>query len=579
MNRVFIWRAHLLRSTVVCLLLINAIAGSIAQAATDDLYDRTWRDLRFGLFIHWGLYSMLAGEWDGQPVTVGYSEQIQAWAKIPQEQYAQLAKQFNPTRFDPDAIVDLARNAGMRYIVLTSKHHDGFSMFHTAQSKYNVVDATPYGKDVLLELATACRRKGMKLGVYYSLIDWAEGHDPQPDHNSNPIGSHIEQLSVKQLEELMSNYGEIVELWFDMGSPTPEQSKLYADTVHRLQPACRVSGRVWNNQGDFIVMGDNRIPDYKIADPWQTPASIYRETWGYRRWKKRDDLDGKIRELTRNLVSVVSRGGVYLLNIGPRGDGSIVAFEVDVLNGIGQWVKRHRTAVFDTRPNPFDHLDWGEATTSDSTLYCFIYDWPENDRLRVPGLLNRATGIRLLSNPAERLDPPRRDGHDLIIDLAGLSPDPILTVIAIDYQDELRIRPQRIVYPGENDIVMIGAEDCIHSHSRAGGNYFQQKTSTTRETAYLEVVRSGAYRVQIEGEITSPTARMTIEIDDQHVVFRLPTEMGTADFRLEPSVTFHLQAGQLHKLTLRRDQPDYPQQDIGIQLKTVTLVPLDHSGQ
>src|SRR4051794_297770 len=306
-----------------------------------------WQDRKFGMFIHFGLYSQLGGVWKGKQIDIGYSEQIMANAPIPLEEYAATAKTFNPTNWDPDAVVALAKAAGMRYIVITSKHHDGFNMFHTAESAYNIVDGTPYHRDIVKGLAEACKRGGIAFGVYYSSIDW---HQPGMDHyiegNSNPLSDAHAQFNAAQLRELLSNYGPISEIWFDMGKPTPPQSELFATTVHKLQPQTMVSGRVWNYQGDFTVMGDNEVPAYGIDEPWQTPASIFPDTWGYRSWEKRDDLQGKIDEKITRLVQVVSRGGNYILNIGPEGDGSIVPYESAVLRGVGAWLKPNAEAIY-----------------------------------------------------------------------------------------------------------------------------------------------------------------------------------------------------------------------------------------
>jgi alpha-L-fucosidase len=344
-----------------------------------------WQDRKFGMFIHFGLYSQLGGMWQGRQIDNGYSEQIMANAPIALDEYAATAKTFNPARFDADAIVALAKAAGMRYIVITSKHHDGFNMFHTAQSKYNVVDATPYHRDVVKELSEACKRGGLRFGVYYSTIDW---HEPGMDHyiegNSNPISDAHAQFNAAQLRELMTNYGPISEIWFDMGKPTPAQSNLFATTVHRLQPQTMVSGRVWNYQGDFTVMGDNEVPAYGIDEPWQTPASIFGDTWGYRSWQKREDLQGKIDENINRLVQVVSRGGNYILNIGPEGDGSVVPYEADVLRGIGAWLKPNEEAVFGTKASPFATLDFGYATVKGKAVYLFVKAAPADGVLRLP---------------------------------------------------------------------------------------------------------------------------------------------------------------------------------------------------
>ena len=386
-----------MKTLAALLLALTLSPASIAQQKVQDkpvprsqprpsaATATQWQDRKFGMFIHFGLYSQLGGMWQGKKIDNGYSEQIMANAPIPLADYAATAKTFNPTKWDPDAVVALAKAAGMKYIVITSKHHDGFNMFHTAQTKYNIVDATPYHRDIVKELSEACKRGGIGFGVYYSSIDW---HQPGMDHyiegNSNPLSDAHARFNAAQLRELLSNYGPISEIWFDMGKPTPEQSNLFATTVHSLQPQTMVSGRVWNYQGDFTVMGDNEVPAYGIDEPWQTPASIFHETWGYRSWQQRDDLQGKIQENIFRLVQVVSRGGNYILNIGPRGDGSVVPYEADVLRGVGAWLKPNGEAIYGTKASPFSNLDFGYATVKKDTVYLFVKTMPANGVLRLP---------------------------------------------------------------------------------------------------------------------------------------------------------------------------------------------------
>lgn len=354
------------------LLFISFLMATMLSAQQKP--SQEWLDQKFSMFIHFGLYSEYGGVYDGKPVERGYSEQIQSFAGIFSDWYGNTASKFNPVKWNPDEIVKLAKDAGMKSIVFTSKHHDGFCMYHSKFTDFNIVDATPYAKDMMKELAEACERGGIGFGVYYSLIDW---HYPQAypisSHNADPITPEHYAFNMKQVEEIMTEYGPISEIWFDMGSLTLEQSKGLYDLVNRLQPNCMISGRLGNDYVDFAVMADNEYPEYKLGLPWQTAASMFNETWGYRSWQERGSVQDKVNEKIASLVKVVSRGGNYLLNIGPRGDGSVVEFERDVLLEMGKWLKSNSEAIYASQPNPFDHpFTFGDMTTDGNSLYAFI---------------------------------------------------------------------------------------------------------------------------------------------------------------------------------------------------------------
>lgn len=350
--------------------------------------DSAWMERKFSMFIHWGLYSELGGVWDGQPVTRGYSEQIQSHGGIFSDWYAAVADRFVPVAWNADSIVALAEAAGMKSIVFTSKHHDGFCMYHTRYTDYNIVDATPFGRDVMLELSEACRKRGLGFGVYFSLIDW---HFPQAypisSHNADPLTPEHYAFNRKQVEEIMTGYGPISEIWFDMGSLTPEQSRGLYRLVDSLQPGCMISGRLGNDCSDFSVMADNEYPNYKIGVPWQTAASFFDETWGYRSWQERGDPDIKAAEKIKSLIKVVSRGGNYLLNIGPKGDGSVVPFEREVLMKIGRWLKKYGDGIYGTQAGPFDYHKAGvEITMKGNRLYLFVDTLEASSVIRLEGL-------------------------------------------------------------------------------------------------------------------------------------------------------------------------------------------------
>ena len=325
-----------------------ALWGSGQAQISPDAYQR-WYGGKYSMFIHFGLYSELGGVWEGKPVTAGYSEQIQSFAGIFSDWYGETALRFNPTRFNADEIVALAKEAGMRSIVITTKHHDGFCMFRTATTDYNSWEATPVPRDFVKELADACRRGGLRLGLYYSNIDW---HFPQAypisSHNCDFVTPEHFELSKAQIRELLTNYGPISELWFDMGSHTPEQSREMYNLVHELQPDCMVSGRLGNDAYDFSVMADNKYPESALQVAWQTAASMFDETWSYRSWQERGSAVDKAEEKLRSLLGVVSHGGNFLLNIGPKGDGSVVPFEREVLQRIGKWMGKYGEAIYET---------------------------------------------------------------------------------------------------------------------------------------------------------------------------------------------------------------------------------------
>ncbi|RZM02163.1 MAG: hypothetical protein EOO88_57330, partial [Pedobacter sp.] len=350
------------------------------------------------MFIHFGVYSVLGGVWDGKPATRNVSEQIQAHAGIYSDEYARVAKRFNPDNWNPDSIVSLAKKAGMRSIVITSKHHDGFCLSKTNTTDFNIVDASPYKRDIIKELSDACKRGGLRFGLYFSLIDW---HFPQASPISSSNSDYITPEHVaynkKQITELLSNYGPISELWFDMGSQSAKESKDLADVVHKLQPNCMIGSRIGNDMGDFTVMGDNQEPDYVIGVPWQSPASFFDETWGYRSFQKRGSEEDKVREKLTSLIQVTSRGGNFLLNIGPKGDGSVVPFEKDVLLTIGQWLKKNQEAIYGTNPDPFHvAFKWGSLTSRPNKIYLHLLHQPENGQINLPGLTGKIKSAYVL---------------------------------------------------------------------------------------------------------------------------------------------------------------------------------------
>ncbi|MEH6550574.1 MAG: alpha-L-fucosidase [Pseudomonadales bacterium] len=499
-------------------------SATVSSSETSDRAIQDWQDMRFGLFIHWGVYSLPAGVWQGQQIEK-LGEQIQRHADISMADYEKLARQFNPVNFDADEIVQLAKRAGMRYIVLTAKHHDGFAMFDSAHTDFDIVDFTQYKRDILKQLADACARHGLKLGIYYSTPDW-HFNGPEPERNPQDgkmsvfaeVSKANEDYQVAQLEELLSNYGDIAQVFFDMGEPSEAQSKRFRDTVKGLQPNTLINGRIMNNQGDFLTMQDNHVPDVPISEfPWESPGTFY-HTWGYKSWVKGDPLPQQVRTQVRKLSSISSMGGNFLLNIGPKSDGSVVAYERDVLEGVGQWVDVHREAIFGTGLNPFNRLAWGQASTAAHKLYLHIYQWPKDDQLLVPGLQSTVTKAYALSAREQALS-TRSDGTNLQVDLSALHQDPSLTIVVLEYEGDLSIVPVHSAPNEKGELVLKG--ELATRHGKYGRQSYRAMLKDFYRSWYIAIPEPGDYKAEIIYKMRYDQKRFVLQAESDSVQFNL----------------------------------------------------------
>lgn len=401
----------------------------------------TWfREAKFGLFIHWGLYALPAGEWKGQDVP-GIGEWIMNRAQIPVKDYEQLAGQFNPTEFDADKWAKLASDAGMKYLVITSKHHDGFAMFRSQASPYNIFDATPFHRDPLAELAKACQKHHIRLGFYYSQSqDWHEpngagnGWDFGPDEAKN-YDQYLRSKAEPQVKELLTHYGPVCLIWFD----TPRmmsgnRAQRFADIVRTAQPDCLIDGRL-GTAGDYQSTGDNSIPNTIMDGDWEVPATL-NHTWGF----KKNDTDWKTPEdLTFKLVDIVSKGGNYLLNVGPTAQGIIPQQSQTNLRVVGKWLKTNGEAIYGAGitpfgeefggPDPTGTLDakgkpkflaktaW-RCTTKPDKLYIHVFDYPgggTGGTFALPATGKNVTKAYLLADKKHAALPLTHEGNGLQI--------------------------------------------------------------------------------------------------------------------------------------------------------------------
>ncbi len=446
-------KKNLIAAIVCCVFLQGTLPLRAQQTISQDQRMHWWRDARFGLFIHWGLYAIPAGEWKGKDIP-GIGEWIMKRATIPAAEYRTLAKQFNPVQFDAKAFVSVAKAAGMKYITITSKHHDGFAMFKSKASPYNIVDATPYGKDVIKALADECRKQDMKLCFYYSQSrDWNEpdGLDNDWDFPAARNFQHYLDTKVKpQLTELLTQYGPIGMIWFDTPMTiTKEQAQSLKDLVRSLQPACIISGRLGGGvETDYKSTGDNVIPSVVLPGDWEVPATL-NNTWGF----KTKDHEWKSPEvITRLLFEIAGKGGNYLLNVGPDANGLIPDASVQILKRVGDWMKVNHDAIYGTQSSPYTvEFPWGNITRKPGKLFLGIYNWPTGD-FYLEGLTNKVKKVYLLADPSRPIAfkeffNPQTSHHRLQIKLPAQAPDPIVSVVVVetdgDVQTETLIAQQQ----------------------------------------------------------------------------------------------------------------------------------------
>ena len=456
--------------TRCALLLPILLAGLVQAGAAQDLPRETpaqrdarmawWREARFGMFIHWGPYAVPAGTYRGQRIA-GIGEWIMQRASIPIPEYEQFARQFNPTKFDAEEWVRLAKEAGMKYIIITSKHHDGFAIFDSKVSDYDIVDFTPFRRDPLKELAEAARRHGLKLGFYYSIMDW---HHPDaqapnyPNYNdgrkTNPnFKRYVEEYMKPQLRELLTNYGEVAVLWFDgewIPDWTEEQGRdLYA-FVRRLQPNILINNRVGKGRqgmqgltkeghvGDFGTPEQEVPPQGLPGVDWESCMTM-NDTWGY---KSFDDNWKDTRTLIRILIDAASKGGNFLLNVGPTAEGVIPAPSVHRLREIGEWMKVNGEAIYGTSASPFaEQPSWGRFTRKPGKLYAHVFDWPRDRRLEIPGgLREEVVRAYLLADEKRESLPVERTETGVVVTLPAVPPSTIASVVVLETRPETAAR-------------------------------------------------------------------------------------------------------------------------------------------
>jgi alpha-L-fucosidase len=426
-----------MKKSLLSLLLFAIQCSLFAQSTLNSPKMDWWKEARFGMFIHWGLYAVPAGVWDGKDV-LGIGEWIMLRGKIPTKDYQQLATKFNPVQFNADAWVKLAKDAGMKYIVITSKHHDGFAMFKS-KDPFNIVDATPFKKDPIAALAEACKKYNIKFGLYYSQAqDWnhpggaaaSGGHWDSTQNGS--MDKYIDEVAVPQVKEILSAYNPAI-IWWD----TPiDMNKTRADkiaSVLKSYPNLITNNRLGGGYEGDLETPEQYIPATGIPNKNWESCMTMNGTWGF---KEKDNNWKSAQVLIRNLIDIASKGGNYLLNVGPTADGIIPQPSVERLEQIGAWLKANGDAIYGTKASPFAYLSWGRATTKGNKLYLHVFDYPKDGIIKLP-LANAVTKAYLLSNTSNNIKSSVKDGYTYL-ELPTVVPDKIATVVVLELNGEAK---------------------------------------------------------------------------------------------------------------------------------------------
>lgn len=521
----------------VCFKAVVAAAGLFSTPSFAQQPDQLWgqhaeagkgektrwfTEAKFGLFLHWGPYSHFAGDIRGKRY-YGITEWIMNRDKTPAAEYARLAAGFNPAEFDAEEWVRIAKASGVKYIVLTAKHHDGFAMWDSQVSDFNIVDATPYKKDPIKALAAACRKEGIRLGFYYSQFqDWHEpnggGNDWDFDPKGKDYAAYYRGKSLPQITELLSNYGELGIIWFDTpGNMNKEESAAFLEKVHQLQPNCLVSSRVGNGLGDFKDFGDGEVPAGVVKGAWEA-IFTHNDSWGYSAF---DQNFKTPQEIIRLLAEVASKGGNLMMNIGPMGNGKLPALSEKYFRATGSWLKQNGEAIYGTGYSPIAPQPWGVMTNKPGKLYLHVFHRPRNGKLLVPDFTAKASKAYLLAGKKPLA--LRQQGTDVTLDLPAALPDERNTVVVLEYGGSLReqantpviasMQYEQLSLPAQGAKLNGNARTKSLTHSYYFGDWkhamciVNQQTMADSISYKLRFTEPGDYKVVLQYAADTPSER------------------------------------------------------------------------
>lgn len=467
------------RISLVLLSGLLLLAGSLSAESPVDTTDQSvetsqrdsrmgwWREAKFGMFVHWGVYSVVGGQYKGQDLP-NSAEWMMCRGRVPIAEYEKYAAQFNPSKFDADEFVGRAKRAGMKYLVITAKHHDGFSMFGSKASDYNVVDATPFGRDIMKELADACGRQGIRFGFYYSQCqDW---HHPGGMGNSwdksierVSFDEYVSEKAAPEVQQLLTEYGPISIFWWDTPRKMSQESFDALHSSTKLQTGVITNDRLGKDHPGDHKTFERNIPAQGPNDQdWEVCMPIS-GSWGY---KIGDNSFKSSTTLIRNLIDIASKGGNYLLNVSPTGEGTLLPPAIERLEEIGKWMDVHSESIYGTSASPLGKLDWGRCTMKpegDSTLlYLHVFDWPTDGKLLVPGLNSGIHSAALLGG-SDSIATESSD-HGTVVTLPADPTNPYASVVVLEIDGKLDVR-ETLPSPSADGSLLLSASDAyIHNN-------------------------------------------------------------------------------------------------------------------
>ena len=579
--------------TFACLFALSGMISSPALANEGDPFAKEtteqrnarmawWREAKFGMFIHWGIYSVAAGKYEGKSIP-WYGEWIMWKAKIPVASYREFGKEFNPVKYDPAAWVALAKDTGMRYMVITSKHHDGFALFPSDASDWDVADATPWKKDLIGPLADAARKQGLKFGLYYSQAqDWTHPGGAKMEHgdgggwdpaHKGKMDDYIDNIAVPQVREILTRYQPDV-LWWDTPHLMNSTHTAKLGKLLTLKP-----GIIHNNRLGQGSKGDTETPEQFIpatgfpGHDWETCMTM-NDTWGF----KSDDHKWKsAATLITNLVDIVSKGGNYLLNVGPTAEGEIPEESIKLLNQVGAWMKINGESIYGSQASPFKSLPWGRCTVKadgdHTALYLHVLEWPKDGKLVVPRLENRILSAELLAQKGA-LKVGQSDGGP-VLQLPASAPDPVCSTIKLMIEGAPKIGAL-VVGPGQDGVIRLLAEDARligkeikEETTNKGSNIGYWTNPKDSATWQLRAAKDGKYSLHIESASTSSSPVLMIQ-DVADLSFSVPKTANHGTYQLTKVGEVTLTKDKVTTLTLRPKVEGWQP----VNVRKVELVPV-----